>query len=345
MTLGWWWDFTGPCLLSSLSVILSLLFESTPILLTKLVPELAELLAHLSFKATQSYHDTWLPWECALFISGHPWIEVTSQEVLKRLNILNALYDQTFPGLKYITFVNSRLPEDIIPEIESTLELPIDLSQPSAVTIHKMGSPEWMDQLAHAIHAVRLIAHSLDWFFAPRHRLTIGVRLPYHNMAEMDVAQGLDLGIGCRDIKHELLEILKLLRAEMASEIGGATQKRRWSLLLQGIWFRGAQIIQGQDTHIMLTLVCSNVDLLQQDLIDYYPKVEAMLPHSIVREVWSLVPFGEWDGSDGVHGRKIRGPSLTLQEVMVRSGKTCWSDTLGGLKSKESAFELKLRSI
>ncbi|KAF9508192.1 hypothetical protein BS47DRAFT_1350626 [Hydnum rufescens UP504] len=35
------------------------------------------------------------------------------------------------------------------------------------------------------------------------------------------------------------------------------------------------------NTHIMSTLVCSDVDLLRQDLIDYYPKVEAMLPHSI----------------------------------------------------------------
>ncbi|KAF9508191.1 hypothetical protein BS47DRAFT_1244150, partial [Hydnum rufescens UP504] len=170
----------------SLSVILSLLFESTPILLAKLVPELAELLAHPSFEATRSYHDTieaslrqiqtWSPCECALFISGHPWIgeqgvlsalsqaewvtKVTSQEVLKRLNVLNALYDQTFPGLQYITFVNGCSPQDIIPEIESTLELPIDPSQPSAVTIHKMGSLEWMDQLACVIRAVGLIAHS-----------------------------------------------------------------------------------------------------------------------------------------------------------------------------------------
>ncbi|KAF9504564.1 hypothetical protein BS47DRAFT_1441088, partial [Hydnum rufescens UP504] len=119
---------------------------------------------------------TWLPPDCALFISCHPWIgkqgmlsalsqaeqvtKVTSQEVLERLNVLNSLYEQTFPGLQYITFLNSHSPEDTIPEIERVLKLPINPSLPSIVTIHKMGSPERMDELVHVIHAVGLIAHS-----------------------------------------------------------------------------------------------------------------------------------------------------------------------------------------
>ncbi|KAF9517971.1 hypothetical protein BS47DRAFT_1338839 [Hydnum rufescens UP504] len=187
MTLSQWQDFTpGPSLLPTLSVTLSLLFESSPILLTKLVPELANLMAHPSFKAPRSYHDlievslrhiqTWSLRDRALFISGHPRIgergklsalsqaeqvtKVTSQGVLERLEALNALYERSFPGLRYITFVNGRSREDIIPEIGNILELPIDPSQPSVITIHKMGSPEWMDELARAICAVGLIAHS-----------------------------------------------------------------------------------------------------------------------------------------------------------------------------------------
>jgi len=187
MTLSQWEDFTpGPSLVPTLSATLSLLFESSPILLTKLVPELATLVTNPSFTAPRSYPDlieaslqqiqTWSLHDRALFISSHPRIgergklsamsqaeqvtKVTSQEVLERLEVLNALYEQTFPGLRYITFVNGRSREDIIPEIENILELPTDPSQSSTITIRKMGDPEWTDELVRAIHAVGLIAHS-----------------------------------------------------------------------------------------------------------------------------------------------------------------------------------------
>lgn len=187
MTLSQWQDFTpGPCLLASLSIMLSLLFESSPILLTKLVPELAKLMTHPSFNPPRSYSDliqvslqqiqTWSLRDRALFISGHPRIgergklsalsnaeqvtKVTSQEVLEKLEGLNTLYERAFPGLRYVTFVNGRSREDIIPEIENILELPIDPSRPSVTAIHKMGSLEWNSELERAICAVELIAHS-----------------------------------------------------------------------------------------------------------------------------------------------------------------------------------------
>jgi len=45
--------------------------------------------------------------------------------------------------------------------------------------------------------------------------------------------------------------------------------------------FRGAQIIQGQDAHIMSTLD------LRQDLIDHYPKVKATLPLFVSEKAWA----------------------------------------------------------
>ena len=186
MSLAQWQDLVpGPGLLPRLSIFLSILFESSPILLNKLVPELAKFITH-SFNPPQSYMElvdislhqlgSWTLHERALFISGHPRIgevwnfsalskaeqatKAMPPEVLKRLEILNIHYECAFPGLRYVTFVNGRSCADIVPEMEHILGCPIDPTRPSAITIHDVGDVEWLSELARAIHTVGLIAKS-----------------------------------------------------------------------------------------------------------------------------------------------------------------------------------------
>src|SRR6266540_1045513 len=119
---------------SPLGEALDILFEHSPILLTKLEPQLHTLLK--SSPPLESYTqliDAALEeigkWDIsaqAEFIAGHPRIGesknlsklstseqgaqanqvATPSEILARLAHLNRLYEVKYPGLRYITFVN-----------------------------------------------------------------------------------------------------------------------------------------------------------------------------------------------------------------------------------------------
>jgi len=104
----------------------------------------------------------------AEFISGHPRIgetknlsmlsakeqaaRATPPEVLERLVKLNDLYEDRFPKLRYITFVNGRSRSQIADELNTKLS-----SVPEPVEIY---SRTWETELARALNDVKLIAKS-----------------------------------------------------------------------------------------------------------------------------------------------------------------------------------------
>lgn len=182
---------------SQLSIWLSLLFESSPILLEKLIPQVMKHLADPTTPQPSSYTDilgiaikilsTWPALDRAEFIAGHPRIgevgnlsKLSAQEqaaaatpphILRRLDHLNACYEHAFPGLRYIIFVNGRTRADIVPLIEETLRLePIGEDAPteerilqppvSNVERHEVQSDAWTHELDRAIKDVGLIAYA-----------------------------------------------------------------------------------------------------------------------------------------------------------------------------------------
>ncbi|EIW79230.1 hypothetical protein CONPUDRAFT_91500 [Coniophora puteana RWD-64-598 SS2] len=176
----------------NLSGVLSLLFEPSEILQDKLVPQLAT--AHQG--SFESYSDLideavnlmsqWDASERAAFIAGHPRIGETKNlsvlsnkeqggsksgvvastppEVLSRLQHLNACYEQRYPGLRYIIFVNGRSRAEVAEVMEDALGLDHSLSpdSPSLETISPIDrdSEEWRAELDRAIQDVGLIAKS-----------------------------------------------------------------------------------------------------------------------------------------------------------------------------------------
>lgn len=180
---------------SQLSIWLSILFESSPILLDKLVPQL---IAHLANPATpppSSYQqilndalaiiDDWAPLDRAKFIAGHPRIgEVnnlsklsakeqatvaTPAHILARLEHLNACYEHAYPGLRYIIFVDGRTRAAIVPLLEEAIGLePASLTaeddpaQPpvSSVQQYEVEGEAWTRELNRAITDVGLIAQA-----------------------------------------------------------------------------------------------------------------------------------------------------------------------------------------
>ncbi len=112
----------------------------------------------------------------AAFIAGHPRIgEVSnlsamsaaeqaskraSPQVLHQLELLNAAYEQAYPSLRYITFVNGRTRAEIVPEMEKLLGLMrgIEDSTPKSIVVHQIGSQEWEAELDRAVHDIILIA-------------------------------------------------------------------------------------------------------------------------------------------------------------------------------------------
>lgn len=161
---------------------LGILFEPSPILKAKLVPNLGRTIQSSSSSPIESYGDlvdlslyemsSWSSSERASFISGHPRIgevsnlsalsaaeqasKKTPPEVLERLEYLNSQYEVAYPGLRYITFVNGRSRAQIIPEIEGVLGL--EDGKIREVVIHQEGSKEWTKELDRAIDDVGLIA-------------------------------------------------------------------------------------------------------------------------------------------------------------------------------------------
>lgn len=117
--------------------------------------------------------------EQSSFISGHARIgEVsnlsalsateqarvaTSPEVLARLELLNALYEKRYPGLRYITFVNGRTRAEIAREIEDKLGLEhsLDAQHPGLDQITPIGDEEaWKSELKRAVEDLGHIAKS-----------------------------------------------------------------------------------------------------------------------------------------------------------------------------------------
>jgi len=165
---------------------LALLFEPSSILIDELVPQIAatdagelQSCSNLIDRAI----DIVLQWDWgkqAEFVGGHPRIgEVkglsalsaaeqsnavvpTPPEVLHRLEILNAVYEQRYPGLVYITFVNGRSRAAIAEEMERKLaaEGVLPSMKPDQITPRGVPSEEWCAEVARAVQDVGKIAKS-----------------------------------------------------------------------------------------------------------------------------------------------------------------------------------------
>ncbi len=188
MTLDQWQNLdSGPELGGQITTILSILFEHSSIIDGKISPDLTERISDPSFlDHPKSYHDLidlaashiekLEVRDRAAFIAGHPRIgEVSnlsamsaaeqaskraSPQVLHQLELLNAAYEQAYPSLRYITFVNGRTRAEIVPEMEKLLGLMrgIEDSTPESIVVHQIGSQEWEAELDRAVHDIILIA-------------------------------------------------------------------------------------------------------------------------------------------------------------------------------------------
>ncbi|KAF7289531.1 OHCU-decarbox domain-containing protein [Mycena chlorophos] len=126
---------------------------------------------------------TWQVHEQALFIEGHPRIgavqglsrlsnkeqggdaiDPTPADVLLRLAHLNACYEHSYPGLRYITFVNGRSRQEVLVEMEEMLHIPHSLAggEPGVNTLVPVekGSQAWRAELDRAVQDVGRIAKS-----------------------------------------------------------------------------------------------------------------------------------------------------------------------------------------
>ncbi|RDB23613.1 putative allantoinase 1 [Hypsizygus marmoreus] len=178
---------------SALAHSLSILFESSPVLITTLEPQLAQSLSNASSVTSYSeLIDTALEaiasWDVSSqsgFIAGHPRIGETKNlsslsakeqggihpgiaptppEVLARLAHLNACYEAKYPGLRYITFVNGRTRRAIAEEMEDVLGFEHSLSpnEPGVSSLMpvEVNGEEWIAELQRAIQDIGRIAKS-----------------------------------------------------------------------------------------------------------------------------------------------------------------------------------------
>lgn len=173
---------------SALGKALSTLFEPSPILISKLEPQLAARQQRLS--SYSELIDAALvaiaDWEASAqseFIAGHPRIgesknlsslsakeqggtgvALTPPEVLARLAHLNACYEVRYPGLRYITFVNGRSRQVIAEEMEDLLGFRHSLSagEPDLNGIESVDveGDLWKGELRRAVDDVGRIAKS-----------------------------------------------------------------------------------------------------------------------------------------------------------------------------------------
>ncbi|KAF9245308.1 Oxo-4-hydroxy-4-carboxy-5-ureidoimidazoline decarboxylase [Melanogaster broomeanus] len=174
-----------------LAGILTLLFEYSDVLVENLHPALltAQPISDSADGVQKILSDSMeiiRSWDIELqarFIAGHPRIgetknlstlsskeqgggasEPTPPEVIARLAHLNACYEQVYPGLRYITFVNGRSRATIAEEMEDKLKTSHSLSpnQPpveSFLPVEKHGQ-EWRQELSRAVEDVGRIAQS-----------------------------------------------------------------------------------------------------------------------------------------------------------------------------------------
>ncbi|KAG6885113.1 hypothetical protein C0993_005787 [Termitomyces sp. T159_Od127] len=177
---------------SSLTQLLSVLFEHSSVLISTLEPQLTKSLSEAAPLSSYSeLIDKALEligrWDISLqaqFISGHPRIGETKNlsnlsakeqggrpgvnptppEVLTRLSHLNKCYEARYPGLRYITFVNGRSRQAIAEEIEDKLSFAHTLSPDTPpvgdITGIDTESKEWIAELRRAIGDIGQIAKS-----------------------------------------------------------------------------------------------------------------------------------------------------------------------------------------
>ncbi|GAA6047881.1 hypothetical protein JCM3770_004689 [Rhodotorula araucariae] len=180
--------------------VLATLLEPSPPLKHLLAPQLHAHIAALPASARPSSYaqlidiaasivDTWDVDDRAAFLAAHPRIgetkglstasageqapkqgqQATPGEVLKRLQVLNSLYEDAFPGLRFITFVNGRSRAEIVPELETLLSLTLPPPSPSTpeprlsdlrarLRVSPAGSQAWRAELNRGLADMWLIA-------------------------------------------------------------------------------------------------------------------------------------------------------------------------------------------
>jgi len=174
---------------SPLAKSLSILFEHSPVLISKLEPELTKSLPSAPLSSYSELIDRALDsitrWDIPTqlqFLSGHPRIgeskslsdlsakeqgavssdTPTPPEVLARLAHLNVCYETKYPGLRYITFVNGRTRQEIAEEMEDKLYIPHSLSPDiplvSGISSIDVNGEEWESELQRATRDIGLIA-------------------------------------------------------------------------------------------------------------------------------------------------------------------------------------------
>jgi 2-oxo-4-hydroxy-4-carboxy--5-ureidoimidazoline (OHCU) decarboxylase len=177
---------------SELATALSVLFEASPILSSTLASQLSSTLIRKPLITTYaelvdiaiSTVNTWDNALAAEFIAGHPRIGeshnlsnlsakeqgastttiATQPDVLRRLAHLNACYERTYPGLRYITFVNGRSRAAIAEEIEDVLGIDhsLESGEPPVEKFKSanVGGDRWKGELDRATTDVGRIAKS-----------------------------------------------------------------------------------------------------------------------------------------------------------------------------------------
>lgn len=157
----------------ALSDALATIFEPSPLIFAKLVPSI---LANGSLSSCQTYEQLIdiamsLISDCsdaekASFIAGHPRIgessglsalsaqeqlsQGTSPAVLQSLKKLNQKYEEHYPGLIYVTFVNGRSRAEIADEMAALLQ--------SDAVVYPPESQQWRKELERATVDVGRIA-------------------------------------------------------------------------------------------------------------------------------------------------------------------------------------------
>ncbi|VDC06516.1 unnamed protein product [Peniophora sp. CBMAI 1063] len=166
-----------------LASALATLFEPSPVLYSDLVPALLNSSPDIYTSygtlvdAAVASIKQWPREKQAAFIGAHPRIgevsglsalsaaeqasKQTPPEVLERLAKLNALYEDRYEGLRYITFVNGRSRKEIMEEMEVKLGVgsgeDVVVGEDEAGRV-KIESDEWEKEVRRAVEDVGRIA-------------------------------------------------------------------------------------------------------------------------------------------------------------------------------------------
>lgn len=162
-----------------LSETLALLFEVSTSIQQSLIPELRKRHQQVGIDSYEDLVDLcedivktqFSQDEKVNFLASHPRIgEVkglskfsskeqgnqTSPEILARLKELNTMYEKSYPGLRYVTFVNGRSRADIVREMENLL-VKTAIAPPTQAHDH---DEEWRAELERGICHIFKIAQS-----------------------------------------------------------------------------------------------------------------------------------------------------------------------------------------